>query len=72
MAQRRVTAEEYRALPLEAYQRSAAAEVWLVDTESDTVLECRDDEALEVGRGEAPTTPLLPGLAIDLASLFDR
>ncbi len=56
----------------DAYQRSGAAEVWLVDTESDSVLVFRGDEALEVGRGQRLTTPLLPGLAIDLDDLFDR
>jgi len=55
-----------------AYQRAGAAEVWLVDTESDTVLVFRGDEALELGAGSELTTPLLPGLAIDLADLFDR
>jgi Uma2 family endonuclease len=56
----------------DAYKRSGAAELWLADTESDTVLVFRGAEALEVGRGEALTTPLLPGFAIDLADLFDR
>jgi Uma2 family endonuclease len=56
----------------EAYRRAGAAEVWLVDTESGTVLVFRGDDALEVGRGEKLTTPLVPGLAIDLADLFDR
>ena len=56
----------------DAYQRSGAREVWLVDTESDSVLVFRGDQALEVGRDEPLTTPLLPGLAIDVADLFDR
>ncbi len=56
----------------DAYARAGAAEVWLVDTESDSVLVFRGDEALEVGRGSALTTPLLPGLGIYVAELFDR
>lgn len=30
------------------------------------------DEVLELGEGEALTSPLLPGLAIEIADLFDR
>lgn len=56
----------------EAYRRSGAAEVWLVDTESDTVLVFRGDDALEVGRGQQLATSLVPGLAIDVGDLFDR
>jgi Uma2 family endonuclease len=64
----------------DAYQRAGCVpersggevELWLVDTESDTVLVFRGTEALEVGRGEQLTTPLLPGFALDLADLFDR
>ena len=62
------------------YERLGLAELWLVDTESDTVLVYRRsspevaefDVELELGAGDALTTPLLPGLAIDLARLFDR
>ena len=62
------------------YERMGLAELWLVDTESNTVLVFRRstakvaefDVALEVGAAEQLTTPLLPGLAIDVAALFDR
>ena len=87
VTQRRFTAEEYLALPPEpdtqlidgevvvddrSLRRAGAAEVWLADTESDTVLVFRGDEALEVGRGEQLATTLLPGPAVDLDNLFDR
>lgn len=63
-----------------AYERLGLAELWLVDTESNTVLVFRRstakaaefDVALEVAAGEQLTTPLLPGLVIDVAALFDR
>ncbi len=62
------------------YERLGLAELWLVDTESDSVLvyrrssaESREfDVALELGAGESLTTPLIPGFALDLAALFDR
>ena len=62
------------------YERLGLAELWLVDTESDSVLVYRRssreapgfDVELELGAGESLTTPLLPGLALDLASLFAR
>ncbi|MCA1656258.1 MAG: Uma2 family endonuclease [Actinobacteria bacterium] len=62
------------------YERHGLAELWLVDTESDTVLVYRRsspespgfDVALEVGAGEALATPLLPGFSLDVAALFDR
>jgi Uma2 family endonuclease len=62
------------------YERAGVAELWLVDTVADTVLVYRRssteaaefDVALELGRGEQVTTPLLPGLAIDLEELVDR
>jgi len=62
------------------YERLGLAELWLVDTESGTVLVYRRsspeapgfDEELELGAGESLTTPLLPGFAVDLAALFDR
>jgi Uma2 family endonuclease len=62
------------------YERTGLPELWLVDTESNTVLVFRRsvpdvaefDVALEVGAGEEVTTPLLLGLALDLAALFDR
>ncbi len=62
------------------YERLGLAELWLVDTESDSVLVYRRssseaaefDVALELRRGEALTTPLIPGFALDLSGLFDR
>lgn len=62
------------------YERAGVAELWLVDTEADSVLVFRRslasvpqfDVALELAAGDVLTTPLLPGLAIDLADLFDR
>ncbi|MGH9280921.1 MAG: Uma2 family endonuclease [Acidimicrobiales bacterium] len=55
-----------------AYFRTGVTELWLLDTETDTVLVFRRDESVEVVAGEQLTTPLLPGLAIDVAALFDR
>ena len=62
------------------YEAAGLPELWLVDTESDTVLVFRRsspqagsfDVALEVGAGDALTTPLISGFALDLAVLFDR
>ncbi len=62
------------------YERLGLAELWLVDTESDTVLVYRRsspgspefDVALEPGAGETLATPLIRGFEIDLAALFDR
>ncbi len=62
------------------YERLGLAELWLVDTESDTVLVFRRssstspefDVALELGGGESLATPLIPGFQIDLSELFDR
>jgi Uma2 family endonuclease len=51
---------------------AGGSQVWLVDTESSTVLAFRRNDALEVGAGEQLTTPLLPGLAVDATELFDR
>ena len=63
-----------------AYERLGLAELWLVDTASDTVLVYRRSSAesdhfdveLELAVGESLTTPLLPGFSVDLAALFDR
>jgi Uma2 family endonuclease len=62
------------------YERLGLAELWLVDTESRSVLVYRRsspkaasfDIALEVEAGEVLTTPLLPGFSLDLGELFDR
>ena len=62
------------------YEATGLPELWLVDTNAETVLVYRRsspksetfDVALELGRGEQLTTPLLLGLEIDLSELFDR
>lgn len=62
------------------YERAGLPELWLVDTRADTVLVYRRssasaptfDVALELGAGEHLTSPLLEGLRIDVAELFDR
>ncbi len=50
------------------------AEVWLVDTAEDTVAVHRADHATPrtLVRGATLTTPLLPGFALDLTTLFGR
>lgn len=48
------------------------AELWVVDTRDDKVQVYRGNESLELGQDDTLTTPLLPGFAIDLTSLFDR
>ncbi len=60
------------------YEANGLPELWLVDHVADTVLVYRRsapgapefDVALELGRGEALTSPLLPGFRLELASLF--
>jgi len=62
------------------YEQGGVRELWLVDTEADTVIVDRRsapdasifDDRLELGRGEALTSPLLPGCEIPLDDLFDR
>jgi len=62
-----------------AYERSGLPELWLVDTPADEVLVFRRstpgagifDLALELGRGEALESPLLPGFRLALDELFD-
>ena len=62
------------------YEALGLPELWLVDTKADVVLVYRRstpesstfDVELELGRGDALTSPQLPGLAIDLDALFDR
>jgi Uma2 family endonuclease len=63
-----------------SYQHHGLAELWLVDTESATVLVYRRsvpaagafDIALELGAGETLTSPLLPGFTLAVAEIFDR
>ncbi len=65
---------------MRTYERLGLAELWLVDTEADSVLVYRRsspeaaefDVALELGAGDTLTPPLIPGFALDLAALFDR
>jgi Uma2 family endonuclease len=61
------------------YEAVGVAEVWMVDTASNTVLVYRRssatsaqfDVALELGAGEQLVSPLLEGFAFDLAALFN-
>lgn len=60
------------------YERAGLPELWLVDTAADEILVFRRstprgpsfDVSLELGIGDALTSPLLPGFALDLRSLF--
>ena len=60
------------------YERRGLPELWLVDTAADEVLVYRRsrpdapefDIALELDRGDALTSPLLPGFALSLAAVF--
>lgn len=62
------------------YERAGLPELWLVDTQADTVLVFRRsspssptfDIALELAVGQQLTSPLLPGFALDIVELFDR
>ena len=62
------------------YEATGLAELWLVDTAANVVLVFRRwapastvfDVELEFAAGDVLTTPLLPGLAIAVAELFDR
>ncbi len=62
-----------------SYARHRLPELWLVDTPAEQVLvfrrsnpEAEDfDVALELGRGDALGSPLLPGFALALEELFD-
>jgi Uma2 family endonuclease len=62
------------------YEAAGVAEVWLVDTASNTVLVYRRsapgsdsfDLAFELGSGETLTTPLLDQFTLNVAALFDR
>ena len=64
----------------ESYERAGLPELWLVDTSSESILVYRRsdatnatfDVALEVGRGDSLTSPLLPGFSLDVGLLFDR
>jgi len=61
------------------YERLGLRELWLVDTEANSVLVYRRsaleidrfDISLELEAGEVLTTPLIPGFSLLLAELFD-
>ncbi|MDP1846382.1 MAG: Uma2 family endonuclease [Solirubrobacteraceae bacterium] len=60
------------------YEQYGLPELWLVDTAADVILVYRRstpqaatfDVCLELARGDALTSPLLPGLALPLDELF--
>lgn len=62
------------------YEVAGLPELWLVDTESDTVTVHRRsspdsrtfDGSFVIGAGEILTTPIIPGFELDLTVLFDR
>jgi Uma2 family endonuclease len=62
-----------------AYERRGLCELWLVDTVNEVVLVFRRstagaasfDVALEVGRGQALKSPLLPDFDLKVDALFD-
>lgn len=62
------------------YEQGGVLELWLVDTEADTVIVDRRsapdastfDVRRELGRGEVLTSPLLPGCELPLDDLLDR
>jgi Uma2 family endonuclease len=62
------------------YETGGLAELWLVDDASETVLVYRRsipgvptfDVSLELGRGDALESPMLPGFALSLEELFAR
>lgn len=62
------------------YERPGLPELWLVDTQAESVLVYRRsapttpsfDVALELAAGDHLTSPMLPGFALDIVELFDR
>lgn len=67
-------------MKFETYERAELPELWLVDTASNSILVYRRsspaaktfDVALEFSDGERLTSPMLPGLSVDITALFDR
>ena len=64
-----------RGVKLELYARYGVAEYWLADPAAETVETLRPEDGEFVatgryGRTDTFTTPLLPGLAIDLTEVF--
>jgi Uma2 family endonuclease len=67
-----------RSLKLEAYARYQVPECWIIDREARKIEVYRRDPkkgfyrlAAHLGAGDRATTPLLPGLAIEVAVLFN-
>ena len=64
----------------DGYEAGGLPELWLVDTAAERVIVHRRshpdaptfDVRVELAPGDELTTPLLPGLALDVAELFDR
>ncbi len=62
------------------YEAAGVTELWLIDTDADTVLVFRRsrpnaptfDVTLALRAGDTLTTPLIADLAIEVAALFDR
>lgn len=66
-------------LKLTRWEAAGLPELWLVDTESNTVIVLRRsttgagfDVALEVGVADTLSTPLIPDFSLDVGVLFDR
>jgi Uma2 family endonuclease len=63
-----------------AYERAGLAELWLVDTASQTVIVCRRsvkdapsfDIELELSAGDELTSPQLPGFSLPVERVFSR
>ena len=69
------TGQRDRGVKLELYARYGVTEYWLIDPAAETVETLRLENGQFVatgryGRTETLTTPLLPGLAIDLTEVF--
>ena len=69
------TGQRDRGVKLELYARYGVTEYWLADPAAETIetLRLEDGEFVATGRygrTDTFTTPLLPGLAIDLAEVF--
>lgn len=64
----------------DGYEAAGLRELWLVDTETDRVTVWRRsspdaptfDVTFTLGAGDTLSTPIIPGLALDVSTLFDR
>ena len=62
----------------QGYEKHGLKELWLVDTEAESILVCRRskplarsfDVVLELAAGETLTSPLLPGFALPIDTVF--